>query len=263
MREVVNTVRSRLSEHWLILLTLFLVTVLDDLLSDTVSISNLLPNQAPLQGADDAVVGLQRAMILCALALSILGWQRGLYRLYLANITVVTLNLVATVGALIFTAKLPRPDTGIALLGDGFLLWIINVLVFSVWYWFIDSGGRVLCHSERPERDDFLFPQRANDIAGWKRWSPEFFDYLFLAFNASTAFSPTDTLFLSWRGTLLMIRDLTRHHRRPGRPRDEQHPIADVWSSGAGRWIAQAGADWPTLSISLTRVRSRVFKVSL
>ena len=205
MREVVNTVRSRLSEHWLILLTLFLVTVLDDLLSDTVSISNLLPNQAPLQGADDAVVGLQRAMILCALALSILGWQRGLYRLYLANITVVTLNLVVTVGALIFTAKLPRPDTGIALLGDGFLLWIINVLVFSVWYWFIDSGGRVLCHSERPERDDFLFPQRANDIAGWKRWSPEFFDYLFLAFNASTAFSPTDTLFLSWRGKLLMM----------------------------------------------------------
>ena len=30
-----------------------------------------------------------------------------------------------------------------------------------------------------------------------KDWSPTFVDYLFLAFNTSTAFSPTDTMFLS------------------------------------------------------------------
>jgi len=33
-------------------------------------------------------------------------------------------------------------------------------------------------------------------------WSPEFVDYLFLAFNTSTAFSPTDTAVLS-RGAKL------------------------------------------------------------
>jgi hypothetical protein len=36
-------------------------------------------------------------------------------------------------------------------------------------------------------------------------WVPEFVDYLFLAFNTSTAFSPTDTLVLGRRAKLLMM----------------------------------------------------------
>jgi len=36
-------------------------------------------------------------------------------------------------------------------------------------------------------------------------WSPGFLDYLFLAFNTSTAFSPTDTASLSRRAKLLMM----------------------------------------------------------
>jgi uncharacterized membrane protein len=36
-------------------------------------------------------------------------------------------------------------------------------------------------------------------------WSPGFLDYLFLAFNTSTAFSPTDTAFLSRRVKVLMM----------------------------------------------------------
>ncbi len=36
-------------------------------------------------------------------------------------------------------------------------------------------------------------------------WSPGFLDYLFLAFNTSTAFSPTDTLVLSRPAKVLMI----------------------------------------------------------
>jgi uncharacterized membrane protein len=36
-------------------------------------------------------------------------------------------------------------------------------------------------------------------------WSPGFLDYLFLAFNTSTAFSPTDTAVLSWRAKVLMM----------------------------------------------------------
>jgi hypothetical protein len=38
------------------------------------------------------------------------------------------------------------------------------------------------------------------------QWSPGFVDYLFLAFNTSTAFSPTDVPALSrWAKTLMMI----------------------------------------------------------
>ena len=36
-------------------------------------------------------------------------------------------------------------------------------------------------------------------------WSPGFIDYLFLAFNTSTAFSPTDTLVLSRHAKVLMM----------------------------------------------------------
>lgn len=37
-------------------------------------------------------------------------------------------------------------------------------------------------------------------------WSPGFVDYLFLAFNTSTAFSPTDSPVLSrWAKVLMMI----------------------------------------------------------
>jgi uncharacterized membrane protein len=38
-----------------------------------------------------------------------------------------------------------------------------------------------------------------------RTWSPGFLDYLFLAFNTSTAFSPTDTGFLSRRAKVLMM----------------------------------------------------------
>ena len=37
------------------------------------------------------------------------------------------------------------------------------------------------------------------------QWRPGFVDYLFLAFNTSTAFSPTDTLVLSRRAKALMM----------------------------------------------------------
>jgi uncharacterized membrane protein len=41
------------------------------------------------------------------------------------------------------------------------------------------------------------------------RWSPHFMDYLFLAFNTSTAFSPTDTAILSrWAKVAMMLQAL-------------------------------------------------------
>lgn len=40
-------------------------------------------------------------------------------------------------------------------------------------------------------------------------WSPDFLDYLFLAFNTSTAFSPTDTAVLArWAKVMTMMQSL-------------------------------------------------------
>ena len=45
--------------------------------------------------------------------------------------------------------------------------------------------------------------------AGQEDWSPDFVDYLFLAFNTSTAFSPTDSPVLArWAKTLMMLQSL-------------------------------------------------------
>ena len=57
----------------------------------------------------------------------------------------------------------------------------------------------------------FLFPQMVLDPQlrremGEEQWRPGFVDYLFLAYNTSTAFSPTDVPVLSrWAKVLMMV----------------------------------------------------------
>ena len=97
------------------------------------------------------------------------------------------------------------------------MLWATNLLVFATWYWRLDSGGP----NERERRDAhtrgaFLFPQMTFLPAGGdatlaesERWRPGFVDYLFVAFNTSTAFSPTDVPVLSrWGKGAMMIQSI-------------------------------------------------------
>lgn len=88
------------------------------------------------------------------------------------------------------------------LLRDAGLLWMSNVLVFSLWYWQLDGGGPDSRHMHGYQATDFAFPQTA---MGDKTWTPRYIDYLFVAFNTSSAFSPTDTLTLSGRAKALMM----------------------------------------------------------
>lgn len=92
-------------------------------------------------------------------------------------------------------------------------LWLSNILVFASWYWKLDAGGP----HKRDARHfhtsgDFLFPQMLlpNRLADkFRDWKPGFIDYLFLAFNASTAFSPSDVPVLSaWAKLLMMIQSV-------------------------------------------------------
>jgi uncharacterized membrane protein len=94
-------------------------------------------------------------------------------------------------------------------------LWITNILVFALWYWRLDAGGPYQRDKEPGHSEGaFLFPQmtmskEALREAGQPDWSPNFVDYLFLAFNTSTAFSPTDTLVLArWAKILMMLQAL-------------------------------------------------------
>jgi hypothetical protein len=85
-------------------------------------------------------------------------------------------------------------------------IWLMNVIVFALWYWELDRGGpvaRCLPHHREP---DLLFPQMANPDAAPPGWTPSFFDYVYTSFTNAAAFSPTDTMPLSeWAKALFMI----------------------------------------------------------
>jgi hypothetical protein len=127
------------------------------------------------------------------------------------TLAVITLSLISSLGLLIL--RLPRHiETPVQLLTAAAALWVGNMLVFASWYWRLDGGGP----NERDRRGihtdgAFLFPQMMMDNElrkkmGEDRWSPGFIDYLFLAFNTSTAFSPTDVPVLSrWAKVMMMV----------------------------------------------------------
>ena len=119
----------------------------------------------------------------------------------------ITIALVWSLGTLI--AGLPgKREPPPVLLRSAAALWFSNILVFAAWYWRLDAGGP---HARdlRPSHIEgaFLFPQMLMKTG--KAWRPGFVDYLFLAFNTSTAFSPTDVPVLSrWAKLLMMVQSV-------------------------------------------------------
>ena len=113
-------------------------------------------------------------------------------------------SLVLLVRALLFHQITPN-----ILLRAAAALWVTNILVFASWYWRLDAGGPHARHVRgNHTQGDFLFPQMTlpPDADKPKHWSPGFIDYLFLAFNSSTAFSPTDSPVLSrWAKVAMMV----------------------------------------------------------
>jgi hypothetical protein len=94
-------------------------------------------------------------------------------------------------------------------------LWLTNVLTFALWYWRLDGGGPFARRQRGPYGSRaFLFPQMQIDRSersafGVESWSPSFVDYLFISFNTSAAFSPTDTPALApWAKLLNMVQSL-------------------------------------------------------
>lgn len=128
--------------------------------------------------------------------------------------SVVTLDMIWSLGLLI-VALPSHKESPQAMLQSAAAIWISNILVFASWYWRLDGGGPTARELRGVHTDGaFLFPQmtldqQAKREMGEQCWSPGFVDYLFLAFNTSTAFSPTDVPVLSrWAKVLMMIQSL-------------------------------------------------------
>ena len=147
---------------------------------------------------------------------------RGLHRLNRVLGMVVagveTFFLIASLIKLVYSLLHPHhgvAESPVRLLLSAGALWLTNVLVFALWFWHLDGGGpHQRDNTPGYAVDAFLFPQMTMTAdklaeAGFAHWSPEFMDYLFLAFNTSTALSPADTAALSrWAKLLMMIQAL-------------------------------------------------------
>lgn len=84
------------------------------------------------------------------------------------------------------------------LLLAGFALWIVNIGVFSLAYWELDTGGPEIRNLGLPtvfrnkHYPDFVFPQQTsgNPQLAPHNWTPKFIDYLYLSITTATSFSP-------------------------------------------------------------------------
>ena len=123
---------------------------------------------------------------------------------------VITIGMIFSV-ALLILALPKHTESPQELLTSAAALWATNVLVFALWYWRLDAGGPHHRDKRQAHTDGaFLFPQmtlspEARREMNEHEWSPNFFDYLYIAFNTSTAFSPTDTPVLARWGKVLMM----------------------------------------------------------
>ncbi len=158
------------------------------------------------------------ALILVLIVPAVVSHYRGAHRTnqvlgYVLN-GVVTAAMIISLALLIraLPLHLEKPQE---LLQSAAALWLANILVFASWYWRLDAGGpQKRAHRGGHATGAFLFPQMTlppekKHAAGFQEWSPNFVDYLFLAFNTSTAFSPTDVPVLSrWAKILMMLQSI-------------------------------------------------------
>lgn len=196
---------TRRFEGWQTLLALVAVVAIDYVIGSNLTVE-LRSEVAAGEEVDLFLVemALEAALLSPPLVFWLLGRLRWFRLATLVVTGVLTVSLFVNVFGLVLS--LDNYSNGYELLWDAGLLWITNVLIFSVWYWLVDSGGpEVRLRGALGQASDFAFPQQTNQLPGWDRWRPGYLDYLFLAFSHSTAFSPTDTLILSRKAKLLIM----------------------------------------------------------
>ncbi len=152
---------------------------------------------------------LMLAIVIPLLAGAILTRRRGRHDLthHIGRLMTGVVTAALIISAIFLVTRLPGGKVpGSELLYQAGLIWVSNILVFALWYWEVDGGGPGARKLGSYRSEDVVFPQYQQDPNGpIVPWMPEFVDYLFLAFNTSTAFSPTDTLVMSRRVKLLMV----------------------------------------------------------
>ena len=157
-------------------------------------------------GPDWLLLALMAVVIVSALISHQVGNHKADKLIGYSASGILTVAMIWSLGLLVAAIPKHEIDPKI-LLRSAVALWVTNVLVFALWYWRLDAGGPHE-RDKLPGHQDgaFLFPQMNLEVSSDLNWSPTFVDYLFLAFNTSTALSPADTPALSrWAKILMML----------------------------------------------------------
>ena len=160
-----------------------------------------LPREVPFAGA----LALAVTMLAAQFARKKAFWmhaERYTAAIVLSLVTV--LQLILLTHLLRDMAKV-HPEIGaITLLTTAISIWTTNILIFALTYWQLDRGGPTGRGQGFHGRADFSFTRGYPSDGVPADWRPIFADYLALAFNTSTAFSPTDAPPLTPRAKMLM-----------------------------------------------------------
>lgn len=113
---------------------------------------------------------------------------------------------VANISGLIFVLQSLIVEQGIIngekLLATALAIFATNIIVFSLWYWEIDSPGLTRTHWSKYDKD-FQFTQQ-DMKSEFPDWQPQFGDYLFVSVTNATNFAPADARPLTHQAKFLM-----------------------------------------------------------
>src|SRR5919199_1223726 len=181
--------RRGLLQYWPLVVTLLAVVAVHVMLEDDIKV---LPPFMFL------------ALVLVLLVPIFYARQRGLHALArFLGWGLVTLSTAVVASSVVrLVAALPIEQTPTQALYNSGLVWLTNAVTFALWYFEIDSGGPDKREKDGHSTYDFMFPQDQQDNSSW---SPNFVDYLFLAFTTNLTFGPTDTAVLSRRAKILTM----------------------------------------------------------
>jgi uncharacterized membrane protein len=129
-------------------------------------------------------------VIVLLIFLAVSNDPRGAWVLALVMGAVNALVLTALIGSVVSSHE----HSGGQLLLKGVTVWATNVTAFGLAFWELSAPRR--------QKRQFRFPQQDTGETSWK---PSFFDYFYVSFTNSIAFSPTDAMPLTKKAKLLML----------------------------------------------------------
>jgi hypothetical protein len=207
MKSLNRFVRSRFNSGAWALVVLMVIEILTNFVSKQLTVGQLTPEEPEL--VRPALYLIWVGIIIAALALATILWTLNDVRRL--RIAIFAINAIFTLqlflAAVLIVVRMIQnvPITVTTLIGDALVIFITNILIFALWYWFIDSSNARFFKPRSTEQWDFLFPQRQGKYPGYADWAPRFTDYVYVAYTMSVAFSPTDTPPLSRAAKLLTM----------------------------------------------------------